>query len=50
MNISDSLTKITMPVNKKNPFVQEIFTNNSIGINRDDDSGKAYHSNGQGIR
>ena len=50
MNISDSLTKITMPANKKNQFVQEIFTNNSIGINRDDDSGKRYHSNGQMIR
>ena len=50
MNVSDPLTKTTMPANKKNQFVQEIFTNKSIVINRDDDNGKAYVFNGQGIR
>ena len=41
MNISDLLTNTTMPANKKNQCVQGIFTNTSIVINRDDDSGKA---------
>ena len=41
MNVSDLLTKTTMPANKKNQFVQEIFTNNSIVINEDDDNRKA---------
>ena len=40
MNISDLLKNTTMPANKKNQFVQEIFTNNSIVINKEDDSGK----------
>ena len=41
MNVSDLLTKTIIPANKKNQFVQEIFTNNSIVINRDDDGEKA---------
>ena len=40
INVSDLLTKTTMSANKKNQFVQEIFTNNSIVINKEDDSGK----------
>ena len=41
MNISDLLTKTTIPENKKNQFVQEIFTNNSIVVNTDDEKSKA---------
>ena len=40
-NVRDLLTKTTIPATKKNQFVQEIFTNNSTVINRDDDNGKA---------
>ena len=40
MDVSDLLTKTTMPANKKNQFVQAIFTNNSIVVNRDDEKGK----------
>ena len=39
-----------MPANKKNQFVQEIFTNNSIVIKRDNDGEKAQVFNDQGIR
>ena len=34
MNLSDLLTKTTMPANKKNQFVQEIFTNNATVVNK----------------
>ena len=40
MDVSDLLTKTTMSANKKNHFVQEIFTNNSTVVNRDDEKGK----------
>ena len=40
MNVSDLLSKTTMPTNKENQFVQEISTNNSIVINREDNNGK----------
>ena len=33
LNLSDLLTKTTMPANKKNGFVQEIFTNNATVVN-----------------
>ena len=34
MNLSNLLTKTTMPANKKNQFVQEIFTNNATVVNK----------------
>ena len=34
MNVSDHLTKTTMPTNKKNQFLQEMITNNATVINK----------------
>ena len=41
MNISDLLTKTTMPANKKNQFVQEIFTNDSTVVNANEENMEA---------
>ena len=40
LNLSDLLTKTTMPANKKNGFVQEIFTNNATVVNTSEEDKK----------
>ena len=40
LNLSDLLTKTTMPANKKNGFVQEIFTNNATVVNTSEEEKK----------
>ena len=36
MNLSDLLTKTTMPANKKNGFVEQVFTNKATIIGNSD--------------